>query len=438
MNDSQTGPRVLDVPRDWTLPKLGKRVVPPGGVVRTEQSDESVTDYDTADADLAGLGVSLQRATLWTLRVEGNATDYPLAGRGIPVDVRDLLLGMRGGLPLRVSARAQVSRVVHRVSDAADVELGTITEVVRSASGSYVRWVEVAGWDDFADAAVRRLVKSDAVERGVLDTDTADRTVGSMLLGYLREQRHAVLHADLRLRREKDSVHAFRVAIRRIRSALRVVDVTDDAQRTALDDELRWLSQVLGAVRDLEVLREHLIASFDAVPGAESARAVVFAALDADETAAWATLIRTLAGRRYLTLLRTLRDWCEAPPFTAAAAEPEHRLARYVKAAKQSFEKKLRKAGDSADKLHGARKAAKRARYVASFAGAAAGKHGAAVVKRAKSLQTALGDHQDTVLAADYVARVGASASGGAAFGCGVVWAHEHDRAHAILRRVVD
>lgn len=458
MSEPTPGPRLLHVPADWTLPKLGKRVVPPGGGVGTDESSDIVTRYDTVAEDLAGLDISLERGSgtadgepaLWTLTIDGTSSRYPAVGRGVPVEIRDLLLGARAGGALRASGRAQVDRVTHRVRDDAGTELGTITEVeVRDPGTTGAvprRHVEVAGWNGpFLDAVLARLSKFDAVERVRFHDDATDveaGSVGAALLGFLQAQRREVVHADLGLRRDEQAVHSFRVAIRRTRSALRVVDIADTDRRLALDVELRWLSAVLGQVRDLQVLREHLAVSVtglaphtdvDLGPAEQALRDV----LDTDEAAARAVLKATLAGRRYLTLLRTLRDWCDEPPFGGDAAEPEQRLARYVRDASKDLNKRLARAGGSASKLHGARKAAKRARYVASFAGESAGKHGGEIERRAKTLQTNLGDHQDSVLAADFVRRAAGvlgRASGDAAFGCGVLWAYEQNRADAALR----
>lgn len=455
------GPRLLDVPADWTLPALGKRVLPPDGQVQVSESTETVTSYDTAAGDLAAAGISLGRGAgtdaVWTLRIDGTSAEFPAAGRGVPAAIRDQLLGVRAGAALRVTGRATITRTSHHVLDTEGVELGVIAEVTVTGTGTDtdagVRHVEVSGWQGFVDSAVARLVKADAIEQAPHTTagvhaleGISAGTVGAALQRYLGEQRRAVLQADLDLRRAaadddtEPTVHAFRVAIRRTRSALRVVDVADPARREELDGELKWLSGVLGEVRDLHVLREHLAASIIAAADREDvdldpARAALQSRLDAEERGAQDALAAALAGRRYLSLLRLLRDWTAEPPFGEVAAKPEKTLSRYVRAAAKDLDRRLAKAGGSARRLHGARKAAKRARYVASFAGDAAGAHGTAIEKRAKTLQTSLGDHQDCVLAADFVHRTARDAvDGAAAFGCGVLWSLEQQRAADALR----
>ncbi|GAB2475125.1 CHAD domain-containing protein [Jatrophihabitans fulvus] len=445
------GARVLDVPLDWTLPRLGRKVLPPGGRVVTEDDSVRLVHHDTAEAHLAGLGADLTReegSGTWTLTVAGTTSTFPgTTARAVPAAVRELLLGFRAGAALRAGARESRTRLVHRVLDADGVELGTITDVrtalaasrTAGAEAGETRHVEVAGWGTFPDLAVARLVRHEALERTASGPGNPT-TVGESLTRFLAEQRTAALHADLGLRRGEDEVHAFRVAVRRIRSALRVVDVWDAGRAADLDAELRWLSGELGAVRDLEVLAEHLRATMSAVRE-RSADAGLLAAADeavtatlaADREAAEQDLARVMKSRRYIALLREIGAWSVQPPFTEAADEPVAELARYVRKAARDLDRKLAKAGTSADRLHRARKAAKRARYVAAAAGASAGKHGPKVEKRAKALQTALGDHQDHVLASDHLAALRSRVGADAAFGIGVFWAYEQERADAAL-----
>ncbi|SHF62497.1 CHAD domain-containing protein [Jatrophihabitans endophyticus] len=455
--------RVLDVPLDWTMPKLGKRIVPPGGSVETASGHDTVTTHDTADGDLAAAGVSLRRSAgtdaTWTLTVGGASSEFPAEGRGVPAALRELLLGVRAGGALRSAGRTTAERTVHRVLSADGVEVGTITDVrstdVRSGaardggSGAELaerRHVEVAGWDGpFLDTAVARLVRAGAVERR--DVPPAPgQTVGDVVRAFLAEQRTAIVLADLGLRRGEDAIHPFRVAIRRVRSALRVVTIAEAEPRELLDTELQWLSALLGAVRDAQVLRDHLDETHAELARRESLDLagtvdLLDGALRADEAAARAALTKAMTGRRYLALLRTLRQWTTNPAFTSVADAPRARLARYVRAGAKDLDRRLARAGDSPHRLHGARKAAKRVRYVVAFvdeAGGAAGKHAARIEKRARKLQARLGVHQDSVVAADFVARTAATARGQAAFGCGVVWAYEQERATAALRRAVD
>ena len=73
------------------------------------------------------------------------------------------------------------------------------------------------------------------------------------MLAYLWEQADAIRTADPAIRRDvPDSVHAMRVACRRMRSTLQSFRALLDRERTdAVVAELRWLAGELGGARDL-------------------------------------------------------------------------------------------------------------------------------------------------------------------------------------------
>lgn len=450
MNDA-SGVRTLDVALDWALPSLGKRVIPSGGRVEVSSAHESWTEHDTAAADLARLGLVLSRGTgtaTWTLTADGSTTSFPAAGRGVPAEVRDLLLGARTGAALRPLRRVATERTTHHVLGPDGAELGEIADVHEhiTQAGDAVdivqrRRVEISGWDGpFVNAVATRLAKSGATEAASAATDAGSHstggTVGAAVHAYLCAQHDAIVRGDLGLRRGENTVHRTRVAVRRLRSVLRAVDVAEPDRVAPLDAELSWLSGLLGAVRDHQVLREHLHSGAGELDvDVAAALALIDRALDVDEATARAELDAAMAGGRYLALLRSLREWRTDPPFTADSGQPEAKLARYVRAVTRDLDKLLARADGAPERLHRARKAAKRARYVATLAGSAAGKHGTDLARRAKALQTDLGDHQDCIVAAQFLERITADATGRAAFGCGVLWLHEQDRADAALRR---
>ena len=88
------------------------------------------------------------------------------------------------------------------------------------------------------------------------------------MLAYLWEQADAIRATDPLVRRNApDSVHAMRVACRRMRSTLQSFRVVLDRDRTDdLVDELRWLAGQLGGARDLEVQEQRIGAAVSALP----------------------------------------------------------------------------------------------------------------------------------------------------------------------------
>src|SRR6185437_2567651 len=83
---------------------------------------------------------------------------------------------------------------------------------------------------------------------------------GQVVQAYLRSPADTLKSLDPMVRRdEPDSVHKMRVTPRRLRSTLQAFGKVIPRSRTAgLVGELRWLGEVLGESRDIEVLSGHL------------------------------------------------------------------------------------------------------------------------------------------------------------------------------------
>lgn len=449
-------PSVFSADPGWDFPDVGKRVVPAGGRVDVAADDQSYSEYDTADGDLARFGavISRSRARDWRLDLDGVQLSAAGTSRAVPAELRDAVLGVRAGRALSVRREVQRRRVTRVVLDPAGALLGEIDDLWQRETGAAggsggdrkgaphdTRRIELIAVDQsFGTAVARRLVASGArrVPAAPAGPQREVRTVGDAVRGFLDAQRTEILRGDVRLRRGEDAIHPTRVAVRRVRSILRVVAVFEPQATAALDRDLWWLSGVLGSVRDTDVLRDHLAGTFDALPDEpwrHAAAAAVTAALEQHAEQARASLRATMNGRRYLAVLRTLRDWADDPPLLDAAQQPAKRLVRYVRAADRVLAKRLAQAADP-ESTHRARKSAKRARYVSEFAVGIIGDDARAgdTGKQAKQLQTTLGDQQDAAMAAEFLAGLAAghaveSLSPVAAFGCGVAWSAERERA---------
>ncbi len=135
-------------------------------------------------------------------------------------------------------------------------------------------------------------------------------------------------------------------------------------------------------------------------------------------------------------LMQLLRSWKTAPPLTDAAAEKDTAAVKYVENAQRKADKRLRKAGDDIEQLHRARKAFKRARYAAEVV-EPADSHMKAIARAGEEMQTLLGEHQDCMVAADFLARMSSSGNGDTgegAFAYGVLVANQLDRAADIRK----
>jgi CHAD domain-containing protein len=107
-----------------------------------------------------------------------------------------------------------------------------------------------------------------------------------------------------------------------------------------------------------------------------------------------------------------------------------------VKKAKQKANKRLRNANGDIEELHRARRATKRLRYAAELVEPADSKM-KSVAKDAEDLQTLLGEHQDAVVSAKFLASLSSSPNGEtgeSGFTYGILMADELHRATDIRR----
>ncbi|MFD7879199.1 CHAD domain-containing protein [Streptomyces sp. NPDC059766] len=275
-------------------------------------------------------------------------------------------------------------------------------------------------------------------------------TAGDHVLAYVTAQRDALVALDPAVRQDApDSVHRMRVATRRLRSALRSYGrILDRTVTDPIGEELKWLAGELGVDRDREVLTEHLTAALDGLPrtllsGPVRTRLRTWAR--ARRGGSRRRLIGVLDSKRYLALLDTLDELVAAPPLRkAAAAEPGPTLAKAVRKDFGRVDALVEAAlglapGQDRDlALHEARKKAKRTRYAAETAVPALGDPASALVKSMKTLQTGLGDHQDSVMARLTLRELSAvaHAAGESSFTYGVLYGREEQRAADVEREL--
>ena len=84
-------------------------------------------------------------------------------------------------------------------------------------------------------------------------------TVGELVAAYVAAQCEVLASNDVGMRTGTPAVHKTRVAARRLRSTLRMFDdVFDAAPAEELNNELSWYADVLGQVRDRDILSGRL------------------------------------------------------------------------------------------------------------------------------------------------------------------------------------
>lgn len=447
---TETDPRRFVVDLDAVLPRLDE-MLPAGGRLERESVTVETTYADTAERALLRQHVTLGRTveqdgSWWELSMpDGSAGTEVMReaadnhGAVPPARLSDLLAGLSFGEAVATFAVVTTRRTAQRLTAA---DGGLLVEVVDDSARAVVpggsvpgsQWREVglrAGrvggvlaadvGDGIAAAGGSETRPGEGLPRAlgepITDASTRD-DAASLLLAYITQQCEAICVGDVKLRRGVDAVHPTRVATRRLRSLIRVfAALFDGPAARALDAHLSWYAALLGGVRERQVLRARF-ATLAGSPAADDAFRAGLTHLDdrlmAREREASDQLMGALSSGRYLGLLRTLLRWRTAPPFQPEASLEATALARHVRSAARSADKRLSTAtaapGDP-DGLHRARKAAKRARYAAEVARPVLGEGAARkALDHYKAVQEALGEHQDSVDAVRVLSRLRAEA----------------------------
>jgi len=249
-------------------------------------------------------------------------------------------------------------------------------------------------------------------------------------------ERLVASESELRLGDDPEPVHQARVATRRLRSDLKTFEHLLDRRWAAdLSAELRWLGSELGAVRDIEVQRDRLRdhAARLPPPEADAARRVI-RRLDADRTAAKASLLTMLNQPRYAQLRAQLRSAAKCPLFTDAARKPAAAvLASVVRGRWKKVRAAVRLLGDNPpdEALHAVRVRAKRCRYAAEACAPVFGKRSRRLARAMADVQDVLGEHHDAVVASAWLAKTAHECTPAEAYAIGMLAQIEHEAANA-------
>jgi CHAD domain-containing protein len=264
-------------------------------------------------------------------------------------------------------------------------------------------------------------------------------TVRDLIGAYLAEQCTVIIDSEAQLRAGEGVVHTTRVAVRRLRSTLRVFAELFDADEVAdLESELVWWATLLGEVRDLDILAGRQAALLAELPPElilGPVASTIQTELAAQRKHAVDVMTDALNSDRYRKLTGVIHHWRTDPPFTSAADAPPEVINAAIKKAKKKAAKRLRaavdvrQAGEPSDELfHGARKASKRYRYAVEAAAPVWGTKADKIVAQRKELQDLLGNHQDGIVSAAFLRELGTRLgirSGQNGFSYGILYARE-------------
>jgi len=426
----------------WTDVDLGKDL----RVTAQDPIHYDTVYVDTSDLRLAGWGCSLRHRSGegWTLKLAPSA-DGALLERPelefrdaseVPVAALAIVAAYLRGSVVRPAVTLQTVRTPYRVEDG-DLHLlgiATVDDVsVRGRGGASFREAELELAEgvpgSFAKQVRKRMKKSGAGRPdptpkylralGAKARPNADivlpqvdqaRSLGDLALSAIAGGTMRLLQNDplVRAGGDDEAVHQARVATRRLRSDLRTFhELLDPVWAADLLAELKWLGTLIGELRDTDVLRRRVQGRIAALPASSREGADrVLRALDARRRRARRSLMTGMVEERYTRLVETLLRTSRNPGFDPA------RSSRRVSAALVFLEDPVRKlrravgrlpARPSDPALHDIRIRAKRVRYAAEAVAPGLGKRASAVATAAAGLQDVLGEHQDAVVAQEWL-----------------------------------
>ena len=481
------------VPDSFELPDLHDAVAG-ASVGDIEEREISDVYYDTVDLHLARWGCTMRRRVGegWTVKI-------PRPSKGILLDREEVAFGddpgdppaaalrlvssLTRGADVDVVARLRTRRLVRtwRTDDDDDVLIAELADDdvrVCKADGDVVTFREIefelASDADghLVDEVVARLraakgsaerplpklvraLGAAAIEPPDVDVatlpskPTAQQVIQTAIASSVA--RLLLQLPGARLGTDPEGVHQARVAARRLRSDLKTFEPLLDSEWSAgIQEQLLWLLDELGAVRDSDIIGAKL-------------RDVIARHPEIDEDAARGVFHQVVLKRRRdrRRLLRHLGDDRATELFdhlVAASAEPAT-IRRAARPARDVMPKLVRKRWKRLDRaiegmghrptaaeLHEVRILSKRLRYATEAVAPASGKQAWKFAKDAARIQDALGELNDAAVIGRWLAATAdRRLDGPAAFTAGqiaqqlAIDAHTHERhwrsAHQAMKR---
>ena len=232
-------------------------------------------------------------------------------------------------------------------------------------------------------------------------------------LDHLMDNEQITLMSD-----HPEGVHQMRVAMRRMRSALRIFrDVMPREQYTRITDEVKWQTKNLADTRDLDVFMDEIVGPVAATLDGDPAFTVLNKRLAADRDKARIEARKEIANPRFTEFLLETLGWIEGRKWrnrrdaetTALLQQPIIELSDNLLTKRY---KKVRKKGRvfdtlSVDEKHQLRIDVKKLRYATDFFSSLYGRervHGFTL--RLQKLQDGLGYMNDLAVAGELVAHL--------------------------------
>jgi CHAD domain-containing protein len=446
----------FDAPHDFEMPRVDHVSVV------DESSVELVATYwDTLDRRLLRWGHTLRHRRAsdgsedgWTLKLGAppTASDVVVDREEIhvdepselpPTELRNLVTGVVRTEPIVPVAtivtdrhRVMLRDPVAHVGAAVEVSDDRVSSTIGDEPGTTFRQIEVEakapGSDPLVEVVAERLREAGA--SGTTSTKLAmvlgepldpeivlppvgpDASIDAVVRVAVGTGAMQLIGNDpgVRLGNEPEAVHKARVATRRLRSDLKTLEPLLEPSRVEwLRTELSWVGELLGAVRDLDVLIGRVLARTDGLPDEErEAAAAIVETIREERRLRHLELLDRLASARYVSLVDQLVEASGSPPLAPGVDGSRPARPKVRTLVRKAWRRTDRAVGrlddDPADEqLHEIRKRAKRARYAAELAAGVFGKDADRLARRLEEVQDVLGELQDTLFAENHLRSMG-------------------------------
>ncbi|MFW2335342.1 CHAD domain-containing protein [Ilumatobacter sp.] len=452
------------VPDTFELPDLGDAIAGASlGAAEERVKDDAY--FDTADLRLARWGCTLRHRSGdgWTLKIPRPSKGVVLDREEVtipgdpglpPVRALNLVSSLTRGVPVEEVAQVHTRRRLRRWSTEQGTPVAELADdLVRGArpDGGVSSFREIEA--ELAPDSAGRLL-GEVIERLTVTKGGTERPVPKVVrvLGPAAEAppdvaavpvppkptARQVIQAAFassvarlllqlpaaRLGTDPEGVHQARVAARRMRSDLKTFEpLLDEEWADGLGAELKLLIDVLGAVRDADVLGVALRAVVDRHPSIDrDAAGRVLDELQLQRRRARRRLLRHLNDEQTMQLLDRLVAASNDPPTRARASRPARDvMPKLVRKRWKRLDRAIDALGrrPAPEDLHAVRILAKRVRYAADAVTPAAGKQARRFAADAATIQDALGELNDAAVTGSWLTGCAERLDGSAAFAAG-------------------
>jgi inorganic triphosphatase YgiF len=296
---------------------------------------------------------------------------------GVPADLFQLALALSTATPLRLSFKTKAER----------------------------------GFEAASDEQPKRVKAPPVVLRRKMTSAEAFQRVGASCLQHLMANEVIVRHTP-----EADAVHQMRVALRRLRAAITLFKaVVEDERRDPIKAELKWMANVLGEARDLDVYITKVLEPAQDEHSNDEGYQNLLAEYRKRRDEAYQMVQETIASPRFINGVLEAAAWIEAGDWLRDGSKPARKRRDQPAAALAEEElgrrwKKIIKQGRNLVELdpeerHQVRIEIKKLRYATEFfeslfKGGGAKKRKRAALSTLEALQETLGELNDIAVGA--------------------------------------